>query len=883
MKKKMERIEALQTNIKMAKETSCTSASSGTKNLTRRESSMCVKKKKKKNRKDDESDSEYPALNLFTEKHFAPNDNFPKYIRDHKHKKGIVFTARVHPGESNSSFIAEGLIDFLCGNSKEAIFLRNNYVIKIIPMINPDGVIYGNYRCSLLGVDLNRRWNKPSKILHPTIYNAKQIIKMLDIDRSVALFCDIHGHSRKKNVFMYGCCIDNLEHNSSKVNDTIKLLPYMLSQKNKIFSFKDCTFAVEKEKENTARIALFKELEIINCYTLEASFYGSECLGKIIMDTETESETSEEEKEIDDIEPEIKIPKEQDNDTESSKKETQKSEEAQKDSSDNSPGKKKRKKVIGDIHLRPQHLKKVGIDLLKTSYLFFNENIKIRKLQSLRRIRMKFTRAKSLNKVKQEKKPEKKPEQTTEAIKANVAIKSHIKAMSSPLKVKNDLPKINQDKSKTSHKKMPKPKVKTYKEDSILEMKPTGLENNLEGISHTGLMIENRYDRVDLINTSQSASKNTPDIATNEISEYSNFSNDSYNINSNYTARDFAKPTMVGKMSQVTKLQKFKSSKSNKASKISTINTNFTVESNKTGSGNYDLRSKDLMNYYYNNKTNSSCMKDPRIAYEGESTQLPPLGHTTSSRAEENTLKDFSSSGIDYHATSEIYKGLSQHKKNSHKNTYFNKIDIQKPKPEETKKKKKKRNKSRKIVAKHRSRYSSTVKNFSNGIRKNSISPLNEVEKNNRTETSSKNIPYINETQEASVTDSIKLQFVKLQKFGFPIEPVNSAGYLGTRDYSNVSHISYKDEIDRSYNAFTENQKAHSIKQKIKSNQGIRNPDMMGRARSIRPLPHLNKTRPDASNNINLAINEGNNSIVLTNYKLPRGPYQSKSVARVKR
>lgn len=83
----------------------------------------------------------------------------------------------------------------------------------------------------------------------------------------------------------------------------------MLSQKNKIFSFKDCTFAVEKEKENTARIALFKELEIINWYTLEASFFGSEWLGKIVVDTESEEE-SEEEKEIDELEPEIKISEE---------------------------------------------------------------------------------------------------------------------------------------------------------------------------------------------------------------------------------------------------------------------------------------------------------------------------------------------------------------------------------------------------------------------------------------------------------------------------------------------------------------------------------------------------------------------------------------------
>lgn len=37
-----------------------------------------------------------------------------------------------------------------------AIKLRDKFVFKIIPMLNPDGVIVGNYRCSLAAVDLNR-------------------------------------------------------------------------------------------------------------------------------------------------------------------------------------------------------------------------------------------------------------------------------------------------------------------------------------------------------------------------------------------------------------------------------------------------------------------------------------------------------------------------------------------------------------------------------------------------------------------------------------------------------------------------------------------------------------------------------------------------------
>jgi len=74
-------------------------------------------------------------------------------------RKGIVLTARVHPGESNSSFVMKGIIEFLTSEDNiEALALRKNFVFKIVPMINVDGVIYGNYRCSLSGIDLNRVW-----------------------------------------------------------------------------------------------------------------------------------------------------------------------------------------------------------------------------------------------------------------------------------------------------------------------------------------------------------------------------------------------------------------------------------------------------------------------------------------------------------------------------------------------------------------------------------------------------------------------------------------------------------------------------------------------------------------------------------------------------
>ena len=48
-------------------------------------------------------------------------------------------------------------------------------------MLNPDGVIHGNTRAELTGIDPNRVWKKPSKIVTPTVYNIKkQILKTKD-------------------------------------------------------------------------------------------------------------------------------------------------------------------------------------------------------------------------------------------------------------------------------------------------------------------------------------------------------------------------------------------------------------------------------------------------------------------------------------------------------------------------------------------------------------------------------------------------------------------------------------------------------------------------------------------------------------------------------
>ena len=197
-----------------------------------------------------------------------------RHCDEHRVKQGLVFTARVHPGETPGSFLMKGLLDFLLGDSREAKLIRKHYVCKLVPMLNPDGVRYGNYRCSTLGVDLNRRWACPNRILHPIIYHTKRMIQAFSVWHHIVLFCDFHGHSCKRGVFAYGCARKSCDLEDRKKSLLVHMIPILLSQQTPLFSLKDCHFRMQKSKESTARVVAFKELGIVNSYTVEASFYG---------------------------------------------------------------------------------------------------------------------------------------------------------------------------------------------------------------------------------------------------------------------------------------------------------------------------------------------------------------------------------------------------------------------------------------------------------------------------------------------------------------------------------------------------------------------------------------------------------------------------------
>ena len=132
-------------------------------------------------------------------------------------------------------------------------------------MINVDGVIYGNFRCDVTGVDLNRRWKFPSKFFHHHLFQIKQKLINYKKKWKIELCIDLHGHSKKYNIFCYAC-----KHNSY----TCRILPFLIEKENQIFHMPSCTFGLTKNKQSTARAIISKMIKSENVLTLETSTFG---------------------------------------------------------------------------------------------------------------------------------------------------------------------------------------------------------------------------------------------------------------------------------------------------------------------------------------------------------------------------------------------------------------------------------------------------------------------------------------------------------------------------------------------------------------------------------------------------------------------------------
>lgn len=79
----------------------------------------------------------------------------------------------------------KGALDFLLSESPHALSLRKQFVFKVIPMLNPDGVAVGNSRCNLAGADLNRSWIDPNVHFQREVHSQKKMMRRFFAEREV--------------------------------------------------------------------------------------------------------------------------------------------------------------------------------------------------------------------------------------------------------------------------------------------------------------------------------------------------------------------------------------------------------------------------------------------------------------------------------------------------------------------------------------------------------------------------------------------------------------------------------------------------------------------------------------------------------------------------
>jgi ribosomal protein L24E len=154
----------------------------------------------------------------------------------------------------------------------------------------------------LSGYDLNRKWGigitEWAKARVPEVYGMRTLFERSIQTREVALFCDLHGHNRKHGVFIYGCHTENYvptaapsSENQSSSHDSQgmettgglskkfqeRVFPLLLSRlSGSLFQFRRCQFRMQKSKQGTGRITVRKHYNILNSFTLEASFCGTD-------------------------------------------------------------------------------------------------------------------------------------------------------------------------------------------------------------------------------------------------------------------------------------------------------------------------------------------------------------------------------------------------------------------------------------------------------------------------------------------------------------------------------------------------------------------------------------------------------------------------------
>lgn len=79
----------------------------------------------------------------------------------------------------------------------------DKFDVYIVPILNVDGVVLGNYRTNAYGYDLNRYWHCENNLKLPEINCFKRFVYNVQKKQEIALILDLHGHNKKYLYYLY--------------------------------------------------------------------------------------------------------------------------------------------------------------------------------------------------------------------------------------------------------------------------------------------------------------------------------------------------------------------------------------------------------------------------------------------------------------------------------------------------------------------------------------------------------------------------------------------------------------------------------------------------------------------------------------------------------
>ena len=134
-------------------------------------------------------------------------------------KKYILIVGRMDPGETVSSYVIEGLINFLLSDHQEARRSREKFIYKIIPMVNIEGVIIGNSCCNIAGVPIHKNHSSLLDIFCTDIRVIQKLAYKIQSRNRIFLFMEICGSFKNLGSFTYPpeCSKDSHKYLLSKV------------------------------------------------------------------------------------------------------------------------------------------------------------------------------------------------------------------------------------------------------------------------------------------------------------------------------------------------------------------------------------------------------------------------------------------------------------------------------------------------------------------------------------------------------------------------------------------------------------------------------------------------------------------------------------------